>query len=73
MIFFNLIIVAGIGPAAVGSAPNAAIFFCTYDTVKRISVKELGNPWIYYQTLLLRFSMNKVFENGFAITEGKQI
>jgi len=35
-------IYSGIGPAAVGSAPNAAIFFCTYDTVKKISVKKLG-------------------------------
>ena len=23
--------ILGLGPAAVGSAPNAAIFFCTYD------------------------------------------
>ena len=26
-------IYAGLGPAAVGSAPNAAVFFCTYDSV----------------------------------------
>ena len=25
-----------------GSAPNAAIFFCTYDTVKRVAVQRLG-------------------------------
>jgi solute carrier family 25 S-adenosylmethionine transporter 26 len=30
-------IYAGIGPAAVGSAPNAAIFFCTYDSVKKLA------------------------------------
>ena len=28
-------IYSGIGPAAAGSAPNAALFFCTYDTAKR--------------------------------------
>jgi len=27
-------IYAGIGPAAAGSAPNAAVFFCTYDSAK---------------------------------------
>jgi len=31
-------IYSGLGPAAVGSAPNAAVFFCTYDTVKRAAV-----------------------------------
>ena len=31
-------IYSGLGPAAVGSAPNAAVFFCTYDTVKRTAV-----------------------------------
>ena len=40
-------LLAGLGPAAVGSAPNAAIFFCTYDTVKRMAVQKLG-----YQVLL---------------------
>jgi len=30
-------IYAGLGPAAVGSAPNAAAFFCTYDSVKRFA------------------------------------
>ena len=35
-------IYSGLGPAAVGSAPNAAIFFCTYDTVKRVAVAQLG-------------------------------
>ena len=35
-------IYSGLGPAAVGSAPNAAIFFCTYDTVKRVAVTQLG-------------------------------
>jgi len=35
-------IYAGLGPAAVGSAPNAAVFFCTYDTVKRLSVSKWG-------------------------------
>ena len=33
---------SGLGPAAVGSAPNAAIFFCTYDTVKRVAVNKFG-------------------------------
>ena len=40
-------LLAGLGPAAVGSAPNAAIFFCTYDTVKRVAVQQLG-----YQVIL---------------------
>ena len=31
---------SGLGPAAVGSAPNAALFFCTYDTAKRIGVRQ---------------------------------
>jgi len=35
-------IYSGLGPAAVGSAPNAAIFFCTYDTVKRVAVNKFG-------------------------------
>jgi len=35
-------IYSGLGPAAVGSAPNAAIFFCTYDTVKRLAVNKFG-------------------------------
>ncbi len=34
-------IYAGIGPAAAGSAPNAAIFFCTYDSVKKMA-KQAG-------------------------------
>jgi len=35
-------IYAGLGPAAVGSAPNAAVFFCTYDSVKRYAIGSLG-------------------------------
>jgi len=35
-------IYAGLGPAAVGSAPNAAVFFCTYDSVKRYAISSLG-------------------------------
>jgi len=35
-------IYAGLGAAAAGSAPNAAMFFCTYDGVKRIAVSSLG-------------------------------
>ena len=35
-------IYSGLGPAAAGSAPNAAIFFCTYDTVKRIAGHKFG-------------------------------
>jgi len=35
-------IYSGLGPAAVGSAPNAALFFCTYDTVKKVAVQQLG-------------------------------
>ena len=31
---------SGLGPAAVGSAPNAALFFCTYDTVKKVGVRQ---------------------------------
>jgi len=34
-------IFAGIGPAAAGSAPNAAIFFSTYDSVKKFA-KDQG-------------------------------
>eukprot|EP00088_Acartia_fossae_P046933 TRINITY_DN5081_c0_g1_i1.p1 TRINITY_DN5081_c0_g1~~TRINITY_DN5081_c0_g1_i1.p1 ORF type:complete len:269 (-),score=15.44 TRINITY_DN5081_c0_g1_i1:396-1202(-) len=30
-------IYAGIGPAAAGSAPVAALFFCTYDSVKKVA------------------------------------
>ena len=26
----------GLGPAAIGSAPSAALFFCTYETSKQI-------------------------------------
>lgn len=33
---------AGLGPAAVGSAPNAALFFCTYDTIKRQATGRFG-------------------------------
>jgi len=35
-------IYAGIGPAALGSAPNAALFFCTYDTIKRQATNKFG-------------------------------
>jgi len=35
-------IYAGIGPAALGSAPNAALFFCTYDTIKRQAINKFG-------------------------------
>jgi len=35
-------IYAGLGPAAVGSAPNAAAFFVTYDGVKTFAVTKLG-------------------------------
>ena len=31
-------IYAGLGPAAIGSAPSAALFFCTYETSKQIFV-----------------------------------
>ncbi|CAL8126762.1 unnamed protein product [Orchesella dallaii] len=40
----------GIGPAFVGSAPNAAVFFCTYDTSKRLmeqSFKITGNSGVH--------------------------
>ena len=33
-------IYSGLGPAAVGSAPNAALFFCTYDTAKRVGARR---------------------------------
>ncbi|XP_023347300.1 S-adenosylmethionine mitochondrial carrier protein, partial [Eurytemora carolleeae] len=33
-------IYSGLGPAAVGSAPNAAIFFCTYDSVKKLAKQK---------------------------------
>jgi len=33
-------IYAGIGPAAAGSAPVAAMFFCTYDSVKKLAKKN---------------------------------
>ena len=29
-----------LGPAAVGSAPNAALFFCTYDTIKKQAIAK---------------------------------
>lgn len=35
-------IYAGLGAAAVGSAPNAATFFVTYDGVKTLAVSRLG-------------------------------
>lgn len=35
-------IYAGLGPAAVGSAPNAGLFFCTYDTVKKQATGRFG-------------------------------
>jgi len=35
-------IYAGLGPAAVGSAPNAALFFCTYDTIKKQAIAKYG-------------------------------
>lgn len=35
-------IYAGLGPAALGSAPNAALFFCTYDTIKKQATSRLG-------------------------------
>ena len=46
-------IYSGLGPAAVGSAPNAAIFFCTYDTVKRVAVTQLGCQVLGSWSLLL--------------------
>jgi len=33
-------IYSGLGPAAVGSAPNAALFFCTYDTAKKVGARH---------------------------------
>ncbi|XP_046389907.1 S-adenosylmethionine mitochondrial carrier protein-like [Ischnura elegans] len=38
-------IYAGLGPAAVGSAPNAAVFFCTYDLIKRIACPYVDERW----------------------------
>ncbi|CAB3377457.1 Hypothetical predicted protein [Cloeon dipterum] len=35
-------IYSGVGPAALGSAPNAAVFFCTYDTVKKLGLPLLS-------------------------------
>ena len=35
-------IYSGLGPAIAGSAPNAALFFCTYDTVKKVASRDLG-------------------------------
>ena len=34
---------AGLGPAALGSAPNAALFFVTYDTAKRFLAAQTGS------------------------------
>ena len=35
-----------LGPAAVGSAPNAALFFCTYDTIKKQAIAKWENLFI---------------------------
>ncbi|RWS09352.1 S-adenosylmethionine mitochondrial carrier protein-like protein [Dinothrombium tinctorium] len=35
-------IYSGIGSVAVGSAPNAALFFCTYETVKHLFKSKIG-------------------------------
>ena len=35
-------IYAGLGAAALGSAPTAALFFCTYDTAKHVLVNKLA-------------------------------
>ncbi|OXA59482.1 S-adenosylmethionine mitochondrial carrier protein [Folsomia candida] len=39
----------GIGPAFVGSAPNAAVFFCTYDSCKKLLERRVGQnlPWVH--------------------------
>ena len=34
-------IYAGLGPAAIGSAPSAALFFCTYETSKHMFATAL--------------------------------
>ncbi|KAG8225272.1 hypothetical protein J437_LFUL006505 [Ladona fulva] len=39
-------IYAGLGPAAAGSAPNAAVFFCTYDWVKRKCCPLVEEKWL---------------------------
>ncbi|XP_071446224.1 mitochondrial S-adenosylmethionine carrier protein [Hetaerina americana] len=38
-------IYAGLGPAAAGSAPNAAVFFCTYDFIKRNTCPLVQESW----------------------------
>ena len=37
-------IYAGLGPAAIGSAPSAALFFCTYETSKHMFATALPAP-----------------------------
>ena len=37
-------IYAGLGPAALGSAPGAALFFCTYETSKKALAGALPAP-----------------------------
>lgn len=38
----------GLGPAAAGSAPTAALFFFTYETIKKVlNTKELSLPLVH--------------------------
>ncbi|XP_069693393.1 S-adenosylmethionine mitochondrial carrier protein homolog isoform X2 [Periplaneta americana] len=36
----------GVGTAAIGSAPTASVFFCTYDTIKKISAKHIDPKYV---------------------------
>ncbi|XP_059468474.1 S-adenosylmethionine mitochondrial carrier protein homolog [Neocloeon triangulifer] len=40
-------IYSGVGPAALGSAPNAAVFFCTYDTIKRLGLPLVSPQYAF--------------------------
>ncbi|XP_022085246.1 S-adenosylmethionine mitochondrial carrier protein-like isoform X1 [Acanthaster planci] len=43
-------IYAGLGPAVLGSAPTAGVFFCTYELTKHIS-SSLGSAGNYYEPI----------------------
>ena len=62
--------ILGLGPAAVGSAPNAAIFFCTYDREQIQSINysmenqsiETNRDWRNQQTKNFFFNQKLMFD-----------
>ena len=72
LVLWNCILnffILGIGPAAAGSAPNAAIFFCTYD---REQINQSINYSIENQSVKTKLGRNQ-WKSGLKKSTNKKL